>query len=734
MASASSSTSQLTRRLLLRSIGLSASALLLAACGGVVPASPTAPPPTSPSPTPATNTPSPTATAVTAASTSAPAAAPATSTPLNASQASSKPGRELIGRLEGPTVVTDSVQIPKQFQEAPQLAALVEQGTLPPVAERVGQDPLVIKPVHEIGVYGGTWHRGFAGPGDQGNGWRVATGPDRLLFMDYTGNRIVPNIAHGIQQQDGGRTWLVQLRKGMRWSDGQPFTADDVLFWFEDLYSDPTLRPTPSSTMTINGKPGKVDKIDETTVRFVFPDPYYMFPDVLAGSTPLAGHAWQGSTLMGAFAPAHYLKQFLPRYTSQDAVDKLAHDAGYDNWVTFLKFKNDWTLNTEVPTVAPWRTVQPINTATWLLERNPYSIWVDTAGNQLPYLDQISMQLGETLEVINLRAIAGQYDWQERHIDIGKLPVLLENKDKGNYTVHLDPGEWGADMAIKFNLSYEADPEIARWFNTTDFRRALSLGIDRDQLNETFWLGLGTAGSMVPADTNKYNPGPEYRTRWATHDPAQANMLLDRVGLDKKDDQGFRLRTDGGGRLRIEITTVGGQLIQFTQIAEVIKEQWTRIGIELLVQERERSLAERTATANLTQLYPWLADGNDHLFTFPDHVFPFNETSANGPLYGQWFQSNGRLGKEPPVKVREIMDAFRKAFGVPEQERIALGKQIWATVADEVFVIGTVGLSPAGQGIRVVKNTMGNVPDRLFNSPDGMNPCIIHPASLFIKA
>ena len=255
--------------------------------------------------------------------------------------------------------------------------------------------------------------------------------------------------------------------------------------------------------------------------------------------------------------------------------------------------KNDWALNPDLPVLSPWKTVTPINTPTWTLERNPYSVFVDTAGNQLPYIDKVVLTLAENLEVLNLRAIAGEYDYASRHVDLGKLPVFLENQQKGNYKVYLDPGDYGGDLIIKFNLNYDADPEIAKWFNTADFRRALSLGIDRDQINETFWLGTGTPGSVVPADSNKYNPGPQYRKLWSTLDVKKANEMLDKIGLAKKDAEGYRLRTDGKGRLRIEIMTLGGQFVQYTQIAEMIREQWKKIGIDLQVQEVERSLAHQ---------------------------------------------------------------------------------------------------------------------------------------------
>ncbi|MBI4641355.1 MAG: ABC transporter substrate-binding protein [Candidatus Tectomicrobia bacterium] len=642
-------------------------------------------------------------------------------------------GSTLIGKLEGPEIITDPAKFPKKFKEAPQLAELVKAGKLPPVEERIGQDPLVIKPIHEIGKYGGTWRRGFSGPADFWNGYRCCSGPDHILFWDHTGDKVVPNIAKGWEMGDGGRMLTLYLRRGMKWSDGQPFTADDFLFWYEDMYQNKELVPTPSSAMMINRKPGEVEKVDTYTVRFRFPEPYHMLPDVLAGSTPLGGHAYQGQSAMGGYAPAHYLKQFHSKYVSKEELDRKVKEAKFDNWVRLFLFKNDWGLNPEMPVVTPWKTVTPINTPTWILERNPYSIWVDTEGNQLPYIDRVVLTLAENLEVLNLRAIAGEYDFQARHLDLGKVPIFLENQKKGGYKLYLDPGDYGGDMIIKFNLSYEADPEIAKWFNNADFRRALSMGINRDQINETFWLGTGTPSSVVPADTNKYNPGSEYRTLWSTYDLKKANEMLDKIGLDKKDAEGYRLRTDGKGRLRIEITTLGGQFVQFTQISEMIRDQWRKIGIDLTVQEVERSLAIRRAGANETQLYAWNNDGSEHLFTFPGHVFPFDASSASGPLYGLWFQSAGARGKEPPPHLRELMEKWSKAFGVPEEERIKLGKEVWKIAAEEVYIISVVGMGAASMGVRVVKVDMGNVPSRQYNSPDAKTPTISRPVTFFWK-
>src|SRR5947209_16200692 len=217
----------------------------------------------------------------------------------------------------------------------------------------------------------------------------------------------------------------------------------------------------------------------------------------------MSGHAFRGGDdMMGSLAPAHYLKQFHPKYAAggREAVDKMAHDAKFDTWPLYFKFLNDYAKNPDVPTITPWKTTAPSTTPQWTLERNPYYWAVDTAGNQLPYIDKVVMTLGENLEVINLHAIAGEYDFQARHLDIGKVPVFLDNQQRGGYKLYLDPADSGCDACLKFNLNYvEKAPEIGKWLATADFRRALSLGIEREQLNEIFWLGLGVPGSLAPA-------------------------------------------------------------------------------------------------------------------------------------------------------------------------------------------------------------------------------------------
>jgi peptide/nickel transport system substrate-binding protein len=662
----------------------------------------------------------------------------ATATAQGTKAPEAKIGAHLIGKLEGPELVLDATKWPKKFAEAPMLAEMVKAGKLPPVEKRVPDEPMVVKPLQSVGRYGGTWRRGFTGPGDGENGNRIVS-TDKILFWDYTGTKVMPCVAKEWKQSDDGKSVTISLRKGMKWSDGTPFTANDFVFWYEEVYLNKDILPVPHPDFMCNGKSGAIRKIDDATVVFEFQDPNYLFVDILAGSTAIGGgQATQSmdKRSMGAYMPAHYIKQFLPKFSSKDEVDKKAKAVGFDGWLTYIKSRWDWRLNPELPVLTPWKTVNPINTPTWVLERNPYYMGVDTAGNQLPYIDRISMTLAENLEVLNLRAIAGQYDLQERHTALAKLPVFLENRQKVGYEVHLDPALNGSDATLQTNQAYEADPEIAKWLHTSDFRRALSMGIDRDQLNETFWVGVGTPGSVAPAESLPYSPGPDWRKKWSTLDVKQANALLDKVGLSKKDAEGYRLRTDGKGRLRLELQTSAGAFVPHTQIAEMIKEQWKKIGVQADVKEMERSLFFTRIASNEHQIALWANDGSEVLYLFPRHALPLDPVEALlGTPIARWYASNGAQGKGPKdPRMISALELYRSANGKKTQERYKVAQDIWKILVDEQYSIGTVGLSPATMGVRIVSNKLGNIPARQTNAQHARTPCSSHPATFFYKA
>ncbi len=652
---------------------------------------------------------------------------------------SAKIGASLIGKLEGPEIIRDAATFPKTFKEAPMLEDQVKANKLPEVSKRLPETSnlFVVKPLKEIGKYGGNWRRAFTGPADHENGNRIVS-MDKLLTFDYTGTKIVPCLARDWKVSEDGKTTTLYLRKGARWSDGEPFTANDFLFWYNEIYLNKQLVPTPFFEFQINGKDGKIKKIDDYTVAFEFPEPYAFFVYQLAGSTGIgAGLATRGAfqTFGGAYAPGHYLKQFLPKYSSEAAVNKKAKDLGFDNWVSLIKMKYSWALNPDLPVMTPWVTVSPINTPTWVLERNPYFWAVDTEGNQLPYIDKITMTLAENAEVANLRAIAGEYDIQERHMHLAKLPVFLENAQKGDYTVHLDPAFNGSDVAIHMGNAYKADPEISKLIKNKDFRHALALGIDRDQLNEAFWLGVGVPGSVAPSPDTLYSPGPEWNKKWAIYDVKQANELLDKIGLTKKDNEGFRMRLDGKGRLRLEMITVGGQFVPYTQIAEMIKQQWKKIGIDVDVKELERNLAFTRDLNNENQMMTWANDGSEMLFLFPRHALPVDPAECHmGAAYAKWYASNGKAGEKPEdPEMLKAFDLFRISFGMKEEDQIKNAKEIWKIIVEQTWSIGTVGQSPAFMGVRIVKNNMGNVPERQVNAQHARTPHNSMPITFFFK-
>jgi peptide/nickel transport system substrate-binding protein len=653
--------------------------------------------------------------------------------PAKVQSAARKLGRYEIGKIESAEVITDPAKFPTSFTEAPELAALVQQGTLPPVRERIGQDPLVLKPVHRIGKYGGTLRRGFHSPDlnhSEPDEEFFASGPDSWFAWDHTYNWIVPNIARDFELSDDAKTLTVFLRRGMHWSDGVPFTADDVLFWYEDMYLNKQVVAEPHANLMLFGDPITIEMVDRLTVLFFSPGPNPLLPDLLASRCAISGQGVEigGAEGMGGYAPKHYLAQFHPKYASggRAAVDKMAADAGFPDWATLLKARNDWTQNADLPVLTPWKVVKgkEKHTGTLVLERNPYSIWVDTEGNQLPYLDRLSMSNEVSFEAINDRAAAGEYDMQDNELWATRLAELKANEATGNYEVHINPW-FNNGTALRFNLAYEADPVIGDLIRTADFRRALAIGIDRDEINHVFFDDMAEPNTIGPSDGNRYFPGPDYRTLWATTDVAKANQMLDALGLATRDADGFRLRPDGR-RLHLEIAGLVSYA-DFAAIAEMIKQQWTQIGVDATVtRDSDRANSEETkdkeTRLNEIQLAVF-ACGSEDVFLYPDETFPFSMDGLSGvlgPPYVRWFQTNGKEGKEPPPKMVEVMDLWRRGYvTLDEAERTALGRRIHAILIEEAFLVGILrgGIGP--YGMYLAKTNLGNIPARVVNAMTG---------------
>ena len=429
----------------------------------------------------------------------------------------------LVGELEGAKVLRDAPR-PAKLGEAPMLAEQVKAGKLPPVEQRVPDEPMVLQPVHEIGKYGGTWRRGFTGPGDVENGNRI-NASDKPLFWDFTGTEIVPV----------GRARLGAERRRQD-LHAVPAQGHEVVGRravhrrrFRVLVRGPVLEQGDRADADRRHAAAGQARPRGQDRRHHGPVP------VRRAVLPVRGHDGRRHAdrrrPVGAAVAEVHLRRLLAEALSlavpaQDSSLGRGQRQGARRPATrtgcsILHFKKDWALNPELPTLGPWKTVQPINTPTWVLERNPFYWAVDTEGNQLPYIDRVQLTLAENLEVLNLRAVAGEYDLQERHIDIAKLPVILENQEKGGYTVHLDLAYNGSDSVLQINQSYDADPEIAKWLTNADFRRALSHGArprpaQRDLLARRRHAGLGRAGRELALQSGPGIPRPPGRRTMST--------------------------------------------------------------------------------------------------------------------------------------------------------------------------------------------------------------------------
>jgi len=637
------------------------------------------------------------------------------------STAGTPPRKYAIGKLEGPTIVTDPAKFPKTLKEAPELAALVQQGKLPPVADRVGQDPLVIQPVHQIGKYGGTMRKAFLAGVNDVSIARFMTGAAPLLFWDFEWKTVKPNIARSFTVSPDSKTITVQLRRGMKWSDGQPFTADDIVFWFEDILNNPDLHAGLSDDLTVGGKQVTVQKVDDTTVVFVAPQPFPLLVEIMASPNSDIGATFnQEIGVGGPYAPKHYLKQFHAKYVGKEAADKLAADAKQNGWAANMSAKMNYAANPDIPVVYPWVVKRPATDATsFVIERNPYSVWVDTEGNQLPYIGTVQHVSVQSVDVMALNASSGDLDFMELQFTTSQLPVLVQTQDKGNYKVYLDPQQAGVGIAL--NLAYDEDPVLGQLYRNVDFRRALSMAIDRDQINETFFLGTAVPSAAAPAPENKYYPGDDYVRRWATLDLTQANQLLDKIGLAQKDSAGFRLRSDGR-RLNLSFIAVD-RIVDQAQLAERIKTFWAKIGVDLTIEALSSGLARQRIGANQAQM-TINSVGTEDVYLSTGFQTPIGGgySAIMGVPYAQWISSGGTQGKEPFDAMKQAIALFDKGKTAPTSEaRVQAGKDLTKLAIDQVFSIGLVSLD-LSRGIRIAKNNIGNVPARTLNTNVLLSP------------
>lgn len=575
----------------------------------------------------------------------------------------------------------------QKYNEAPMLKELVQAGKLPPLEERLPEEPLVIEVYEEIGQYGGTVRMLMPTVVDWGE--PTEANFENLFAMDRNFTKIEPNIAKKWEFSEGNRVLTVYLRKGMRWSDGEPFNADDMVFSYEDIVWNDDIHPrgpvrSANLAWAVGSEYATIEKVDDYTIRFHFAGPN---PNILL---PLGGvnfGFWQSH-----FYPKHYLKQFHLKYNEK--ANELAKAAGVDNWIQLLKNKMEFTsgqqANVDLPVLTAWvpKKVTP-NDVLW--ERNPYYFKVDPEGNQLPYIDYMTGTMALTPELSSLKAIAGEVDFGQRMFKLEDYPLYFEAAKKHNLRVWTPTSGYTSNPGFWFNLNLDDDPVKRDIFRDVRFRRALSLAINRKEVNQKVNYGTGRPAQMT------YGPDvPGYEARfanaYASFDTGEANRLLDEMGLDKRDGQGFRLRPDGKV-LTVSIVVVSGGEIAWVETSELVGLYWRDVGVKASVKQMDRGAAFELRNAAQHEVLVFinggvvggmaaLATASARYMWFPDWFAP------------KWFGWDGKSGEAPSEDFQKLKSLQEQLWGSGnKEEQKDLLRQIGELQAENIWGIGTVSHS-----------------------------------------
>jgi peptide/nickel transport system substrate-binding protein len=607
------------------------------------------------------------------------------------------------------SVATSALMIPfaaLAFQDAPSLAG---KG-LPPVDERLPTSPEVITPLSEIGTYGGTIRRFLSGSNDHNSILRFVS-PQGLTRWTPDFGSVIPNVAESWEINDDSSEFTFHLRKGMKWSDGAPFTADDIMFFVDDLLNNQEFYPSAPSRFVVDGQPMKAEKIDDDTVKLIFAAPYGSFLTELA--TPLAQEP--------VIWAKHYCQQFHPKYNA-DVQAMVDATEAVEDWPSLFRLKcgeveapNRWS-NAERPTLDPWIITgdgYSAGSTQVIMERNPYFWQVDTAGNQLPYVDTLQWGVAGDSQAILLEAIAGNVDMQARRIaSLANQPVLFENMEKGGYSLYERTAADANDLAIHFNLTHK-DPEMREFFSNKDVRIALSLGIDREEIIDIVYQGVGEPRQVGPLKVHPlYNE--QLATQYTNYDPDTANAMLDAAGYSAKNSDGIRLLPDGEPII-FNVNYPGIEMPSSGDTLEIIKTQWAKIGIDVNASSAERSIYYSRGEANEHDFMVWGSPGGlDPMLSPRDIVAIHPQASWHAIPWTRWYLSGGTDGEEPTESMKHRMalyDQFKRSAEPADQ--LAIWKQILQEAADAFEVIG---ITSRASTYGVVNSKLRNVPGALPGS------------------
>lgn len=571
--------------------------------------------------------------------------------------------------------------------------------SLPPLVKRLPTRPRIIglKEMGRVpGRYGGTIRTIIGSAKDIR--FMTIYGYARLVGYDEK-LTLQPDILEAFQEEND-TVFTFTIREGHRWSDGSLLTVDDFRYWWEDVLLNKDLTPGGGSLdLRVNGKLPRFEVVDNLTVRYSWDAPNPNFLPSLAAPQPLAIHG-----------PSAYLKQFHKKYQDQFRLSALMQESRVKKWADLhIKMAREYRPeNPNLPTLYPWRNTTAPPSEQFVFERNPYFHRVDENGRQLPYIDRVILNVSSS-SIIPAKTGAGESDLQAAGIDFNDYTFLKDAEKRYPVKVNLWKMTRGSRVAILPNLNCK-DEVWRGLFRDVRVRRALSLAIDRHEINMAVFYGLGTASAdTVLPESPLYKP--EYANAWINHDPDQANALLDEAGLQKRNEDNIRLLPDG--RLaEITIETPGESTLD-TDVLELVTDHWRKIGIALYTRTSQRDIFRSRAQAGRIMMSIWygIENGVATADMNPQQLAPTSDDQLQWPLWGMYHLSLGQNGQAPDLP--EVQELIRLQTGWRESrsmdERTAIWHQMLSIFTSQVFSIGLINgtLQPV-----LHSNKLQNLPER----------------------
>jgi peptide/nickel transport system substrate-binding protein len=657
-----------------------------------------------------------TATGVVATACGAPPAPPEEETEAPPEEEEAEPAEEEAEPAE------EEAEVASKYTEAPMLAAMVEAGDIPPVDERLPTAPLVLEPVEEVGQYGGTWRR--VDDGDGLGWWKQASYTENFAKWKRDVSGIRSNIFESWEWNDDATELTAYLRKGIKWSDGEPMTVDDYLFYWNDMVLDESISFVTPPETRVEGEPMQLEKIDDYTMKFTFAASHPLFLDLCA-----RGHYHSANQLV----PKHYLQQFHPAYGEgvEDDSDLVDH---YNNRQQYP----------DMPTLNAWKVIDFASGERATFERNPYYWKVDSAGNQLPYIDRVETEIAEENagDLIVLKAAAGELDCQVRDVALRDVPVVMENAENGDYRVIMwDRGDYAWPWLMLF-YDYEPDPAMEDLMYNQQWRQALSHAINRDRINEVVALGLATPRQFaLSAESAEFQTpeGREVYEQWSTsyieYDPDLAASLLDEAGVVDVDDDGFREKPDGSP-LELIISVDSGDTKSIDSI-DLVKEDWESVGIKTTIDPVEWSVFGQRVEAGQVMIRAWGSAAAWGLISASAVWAPIEGVSycGGGQRIGQYYQTGGEEGvpPRPGSMLEKLQDLYGEIISIVDREerQAKLLDAYRIHIEEGPITLGTVGEHPSPV---IVKNNFRNVQENgLVAAWDLAYPGTADPEQFFIE-